>query len=38
VLIRDLWARADVGTFPNGYHASIKPHDVFFARLTKSSE
>ena len=36
VKVRDLWRKADIGVFTDGFrpHSSIKPHDVLFLRMS----
>jgi len=31
--VRDLWAQKDLGSFRDGYTATVQPHDVVFVRL-----
>lgn len=35
VLVRDLWARADLGSFSHGFNRTIEPHDVLFLRVQR---
>jgi len=35
VLVRDLWARSDLGAFKGSYAAQIKPHDQTMLRVKK---
>ena len=33
-VVRDLWKKADVGTFTGRFEAKVEPHDVVMLKLT----
>jgi alpha-galactosidase len=35
VVVRDLWAKADVGTFQSGFSSEVAIHDALMLRLTR---